>query len=90
MQAQVQRGREEVKQIIRQAIRKEFPTDTIDVTDGYKENVHVMVVSRRFDDMPERAKHDLLWEIIDKGTDLSDEEKGLISLLYPISPSEIR
>jgi len=49
-----------------------------------------MVVSRRFDDLPEKAKHDLLWEIIDTDTDLSDEEKGLISLLYPISPSEIR
>ena len=47
------------------------------------------VVSRRFDAMEEAAKQDLLWKIIDT-TDLTDDEKRLISLVMPVSPAEIK
>jgi hypothetical protein len=78
-----------VKLILRDAFRAEFPEDTVDVSDGYKGNIHVMVVSRRFDAMKERDKQDLMWRVVD-GTDLTDKEKHLISLLYPVSTEEIK
>jgi len=83
------RNRKEVKRILEEAFRQEFPNDTVDVSDGYKENIHVMVVSRRFDTMNERQKQEMMWEIVD-GTVLTKAEKSLISLLYPVSPAEIK
>ena len=82
------RTREQVKQTLREAFREEFPEDTVDVSDGYADNIHVMVVSRRFDRLNERQKQDCLWTVVDR-TNLTDAEKQLISLLYPVSPAEI-
>ena len=83
------RSRAAVKRLVQEAFRKHFPQDTVDVSDGYKENIHVMVVSREFDRMREREKQDVMWKIID-GTDLTEDEKGLISLVFPVSPAEIK
>lgn len=83
------RGRETLKQIIRDRLREEFPTDTVDVTDGYAENIHVIVVSRKFDPMREQDKQDFLWSLIDD-TDLSEAEKQRISLALPASPDVLR
>jgi acid stress-induced BolA-like protein IbaG/YrbA len=83
------RKREEIKAILQAALRKEFPHDTIDVSDGYQQNIHVVVVSRRFDEMKERDKQDLLWSLID-ATDLDSDEKNLISLLVPASPEMLK
>ena len=83
------RPREEVKQALEVALRKEFPDDTVDISDGYQDNIHVLVVSRRFDPLSEQEKQDLLWGIID-ATDLTKDEKVLISLVLPYSPSEIK
>ena len=84
-----ERSRDEIKKILRGAFRERFPHDTVDISDGYKENIHVMVVSREFDEMRERDKQELMWEIID-GTDLAEDEKTLVSLVYPVSPAEIK
>jgi len=81
--------REEIKRIIEAEYRKEFPNDTVDVSDGYADNIHVVVVSRRFDDLDEQHKQDLLWSILDR-TSLTDDEKGLVSLLLPVSPAQIK
>lgn len=83
------RSRGTIKSILVTAFRREFQNDTVDISDGYQDNIHVMVVSRRFEQMGEQAKQDLLWRIIDQ-TNLSDAEKSLISLVYPICPSEIK
>lgn len=83
------RQRDQIKELLRSAFRKEFPEDTVDISDGYLDNIHVVVVSRQFDPLSEQDKHDRMWHIID-GTDLSEEEKKLISLVYPISPAEIK
>ncbi|MFQ5492464.1 MAG: hypothetical protein ACE5GE_17280 [Phycisphaerae bacterium] len=83
------RSRAEVMTVLAEALREEFPNDTVDVSDGYRENIHVMVVSRRFDDMVEQEKHAWLWSIIDR-TDLTATQKRLISLVLPLSPSEIK
>ena len=87
--ARRRRSREQIKKVVRAAFRRRFPEDTVDISDGYQDNIHVLVVSREFDEMHERQKQDLMWRVID-GTDLSDDEKGLISLVYPVSPAEIK
>lgn len=83
------RSRDQVKRILVEALRERFPNDTVDVSDGYKDNIHVMVVSRKFDQMTERQKQDYLWSLIDS-SQLKDREKRLISLVYPLSPAEIK
>jgi len=87
--ASTSRNRDEVKRILATAYRKRFPNDTVDVSDGYGRNIHVLVVSRRFDDMDEQSKQDLMWEIVDE-TELTPHEKSLISLLMPVSPAAIK
>ena len=82
------RTRDEVKSILEEAFRKEFPQDTVDVSDGYADNIHVMVVSKKFDGMRDRVRQDWMWKVVD-GTALREDEKHLISLLYPVSPTEI-
>lgn len=82
-------NRDKVKAVLNDALRAEFPHDTVDVSDGYGDNIHVMVVSRQFDSLSEAQKQDALWKIIDS-TDLHDDEKLLISLIYPVSPAEIK
>ena len=83
------RSREQIKRILHNAFRREFPDDTVDVSDGYKENIHVVIVSRRFDEMAEAEKQDLMWGVIDRAG-LTDQEKQLISLVHPVSVAEIK
>ncbi len=83
------RSRDEIKKAIEVAIRKEFPTDTVDISDGYGSNIHVMVVSRRFDSMDDAIQRDLLWTLI-RSAGLDDQEEALISLALTISPSIIK
>ena len=70
-------------------LRRHFPRDTVDVSPGYHDNVHVLVVSRKFDRMSEKRKQDYLWELINSG-DLTEEERTRISLILPLSPAEVK
>lgn len=83
------RTREEIKKALELAFRQEFPTDTVDISDGYASNIHVLVVSRRFDDMPEAIQRDMMWYLISKAG-LDESERALITLALPISPAEIK
>lgn len=84
------RDRTEIKQILENAFREEFPNDTVDVSDGYQGNIHIIIVSRQFDKTKtEKEKLDFLYNVIDK-TNLVEEEKRLISLLQYLHPKEIR
>jgi hypothetical protein len=83
------RPRDQIKRIVEEALRREFPTDTVDVSDGYKDNIHVLVVSRKFDALDERQQGEMLWSIID-ATDLTADEKGLLSLVLAVSPSLLK
>ena len=87
--ASERRPRDEIKKVLEAAFRQEFPRDTVDISDGYQDNIHVLVVSRRFDDMSDAQQGDLMWGIID-GTDLNDAEKVLISLVLPLSPEDVK
>lgn len=83
------RTQSDVKSILRVAFRDKFPTDTVDIENGYQENIHVLIVSRLFDYLNDKERNDYLWHIMD-GTDLSDDEKKLVSLTMAVSPAEIK
>jgi hypothetical protein len=77
------------KDMIVNALRTEFPNDTIDVSDGYKGNIHLLVVSRKFDGMSERARLSFLDEILNDST-LTKAQLGKISLMMALSPADIK
>lgn len=80
-----------LKSKIERILRTQFPKqgETVDVSDGSGDNIHVIVVSRQFDSMREKSKQDLLWGTIDKG-DLTDAEKVKISMILPYSPDDLK
>ncbi len=75
------------KQQVRRLFKQTFPDDTVDVSDGYHDNVHVVIVSRRFDGMSERERLDMLWELAQRQLDGNAER---ISLLLAYSPDELK
>jgi hypothetical protein len=89
MEEGVMRMYEEIKAALEAALRAEFPNDTVDVSPGYQKNIHVLVVSRRFDAMSVQEQGDLLQSLIGKAG-IVDDEKALISLVLPVSPAEIK
>jgi acid stress-induced BolA-like protein IbaG/YrbA len=80
---------QKLKETIEDIIKLEYPGETVDVSDGYANNIHIVVVSRKFDGMAEKEKQDMLWSFIDKSK-LSDEEKLSISLILPYSPKDLK
>ena len=81
----------ELKKKIEDILRKRFPQqgETVDVSDGAGDNIHVIVVSRQFDSMREKSKQDCLWSAIDQ-SDLTDTEKVKISMILPYSPDDLK
>ena len=47
-------------------------TDLVDVSDGFDDLVHVVIVSRKFDGKLARERHNLIWSELTK--QLSDED----------------
>jgi hypothetical protein len=83
------RGTVDLRTAVEAALRKAFPTDTVDISDGFNGNLHVLVVSRRFDTMNERSRIKFLEEVIvDAG--LTKAQQAKISLLLALSPGEIK
>jgi len=83
------KGSLDLKRKLETALRAEFPTDTVDVSDGYKGNVHVLIVSRRFDAKSDYERQEMLHQIIN-GAGLTKAQMGKISLLLAMSPGEIK
>lgn len=79
----------ELKTKIEQILQQAFPGETVDVSGGYQENVHIVVVSRKFTGLSEKEKQEMLWGVIDN-SDLADAEKLSISLLVPYSPRDLK
>ena len=75
--------KDKIKRIFEEAIPGAF----IDVSDGYRDNVHIVIVSRRFDGLTEREKDDYLWSIVRLAL-LTEAER--ISLLLGYSPDELK
>jgi hypothetical protein len=83
------RPREEIKRALEASFRKEFPQDTVDISDGWADNIHVLVVSRKFDTMQESIKTDMMWTLV-RRAGLDQEEERLISLALALSPADIK
>ncbi len=83
------KGPIDLKHKLESALRVAFPNDTVDVSDGYKGNVRVLVVSRKFDGKSEYERQTLLRTAIDSGS-LSKQQTNKISVLLAFSPAEIR
>lgn len=80
-----------LKKRIYDTLKREFPNDTVDVSDGYRENVHVLVVSRRFDKCRnEREKEGLLLSVLVDDGGFSEDELAKRSMLLPYSPAELK
>ncbi len=81
----------ELKRRIHDVLRGQFKEfgETVDVSDGIGDNIHVVVVSRKFDNMREKEKQGLLWGTID-ASDLTDAQKVKISLVLPYSPDDLK
>jgi acid stress-induced BolA-like protein IbaG/YrbA len=78
-----------LKKKVEEILRIEFPNETVDVSDGHADNIHVVVVSQKFSQMHEKEKQDLLWDAINKSS-LADSEKVKISLILPYSPADLK
>jgi hypothetical protein len=84
-----QRSRTQIKRILSDAFREKFPHDTVDVSDGVDDLIHVLVVSRQFDKMTPKQQDELMWRIVDRAP-LTGDEKGLVSLIHPLSPRQLK
>lgn len=78
-----------LKRKLEGALRHRFVADTVDITDGYSGNVHVLVVSRQFDGKSDYERQTLLHKLIDDAG-LTQAQKRRISLLLALSPGEIK
>lgn len=80
--------RERIKKSLERAIRIQFPRDTVDISDGYEDNIHILVTSRQFDNMSESHRHEIVGELIENAN-LTKREEGLISLVILWSVDEL-
>ena len=78
---------ETFKNSVAKIYRAAFPNGYVDVSEGYHDRLHVLVVSRDFDGLTEREKQTRLWEIAHR--ELADKTTG-ISLLIGYSPDELK
>ena len=80
----------QIKNKIEELLRKEFnENSTVDVSDGYQDNIHIVVVSRKFSGRSENEKQDIIWNLIET-SNLSDSDKNKISLIVPYNPEELK
>jgi stress-induced morphogen len=64
------------------------PDDSVDVSDGPEDSIHVVILSRKFDGRRMKEKNDLIWSLLVEN--LTQEEWGKVSLSVVASPEEIK
>jgi stress-induced morphogen len=82
---------ESIKQQIHDVLKQNYftaPDDMVDVSDGPDDSVHLILVSRRFDGMRLKAKHELVSNLL--VSHLSEDVWQRISLTICKSPDEIK
>lgn len=80
-----------LKQKIHDVLKQGYfkaPDDLVDVSDGSDGEIHVVVVSRKFDGRRLKEKNDLIWSELTRG--LAPEEWGRVSLSVGASPEEVK
>jgi acid stress-induced BolA-like protein IbaG/YrbA len=82
---------ESLKRKIRDVLRQGYfhdEGDLVDVSDGYDDHIHVVVVSRKFEGKRMKEKQELIWsELVQH---LSHDEWGRVTLSVGVSPEEIK
>ncbi len=81
----------QLKQKIHDSLKTVYfvdPDDSVDVSDGPDDSIHVVIVSRKFDGRRMKEKNDLIWSLLVEN--LSKEEWGKVSLSVGASPEEIK
>jgi hypothetical protein len=82
---------EQLKRKIREVLKHGYfrdADDLVDVSDGDEGNIHLVIVSRKFDRRRTKEKDDLIWSELTKS--LTPEEWGKVSLSIGTSPEEIK
>jgi stress-induced morphogen len=64
------------------------PDDMVDVSDGPDDNIHVVIVSRKFDGRRMKEKNDLIWSLL--VDNLAKDEWEKVTLSIGASPEEIK
>jgi acid stress-induced BolA-like protein IbaG/YrbA len=82
-----ERLKKKIWEVLKQGYFKD-PEDLVDVSDGPDDNIHVVIVSRKFDGRRMKEKNDLIWS--DLIQNLAPEEWGKVSLSIGASPEEIK
>jgi stress-induced morphogen len=82
-----QRLKDKIEKVLRKSYFRDA-TDYIDVSDGDGGDIHVVIVSRKFDGMRLKEKHDLIWGALIDG--LKPEEWQKVALSIGKSPDEIK
>jgi acid stress-induced BolA-like protein IbaG/YrbA len=80
-----------LKQKVRDVLKRGYfrdDDDLVDVSDGDDDNVHLVVVSRKFDGKRLKEKQDLIWSELVQS--LLPEEWGRVTLSVGVSPEEIK
>ena len=66
---------------VMEALRRAFPDETLEVSEGYRGRVHVLVVSRRFNGLTEMKRQEMIWEIL--RAELGEEAEAVtLAALY--------
>lgn len=82
-------SREQLKTKVRRTLKEYFDADDyVDISDGSNGNVHVVVISRRFEGKRLKDKNNMIWSVLENA--LSAQEWGKITLAIGMTPEDIK
>jgi stress-induced morphogen len=79
--------KQKVKDVLKRGRFRDID-DLVDVSNGCDDNVHVVVVSRKFDGLRMKEKEDLIWSELTQH--LTQEEWEHVTLSIGVSPEELK
>jgi stress-induced morphogen len=81
----------ELKHKIHDALKQRYfdgRDDLVDVSDGPTDSLHLVVVSRKFDNHPYMDRINLVWDLLERN--LAPEECEKVTLTVAKSPEDIK
>lgn len=82
---------EQLKQNIYAALKQDYfsdPDDTVDISGGPEDSIHLVLFSRQFAQRSRQENHDLIWAELQRTLASDEWKKG--SLLVGASPEAIK
>lgn len=74
-------------QKVRETLEKAMPGANVATDEGYRGRVHAVVVSGKFDGMPDERRQAYVWEII--RSDMSEDDQLGVSLIMTVAPRDL-